>query len=224
MLFEVIVKHCCCNYDNTASSWFKAQCVSETLEMNLPYTKHALHCTSGMDMSLVVLLLLRCDCMKVRGEQEVGLCIPTVTKYDSTMLTTFKLSVQTGVLENSGVMSCTFLTCNNVGELHSGSAHTLYIYWEPVFTISVLLRICSRGTLYWNMTSINTANDSREVSIFKELHLVIGLASSIRKLDVVVLQFTYSFAHFVDYFAHSWFTYATQIACFTMEGSTCQKP
>ncbi|KAJ8004317.1 hypothetical protein DPEC_G00157870 [Dallia pectoralis] len=101
MLFEVIVKHCCCTYDNTASSVFKAQCVSEKLEMTLPYTKHALHCTSGTDMSFVVPLLLRCDFMKVRSEQEVGLCIPTVTKYDSTMLTTFKLSVQTGVLENS---------------------------------------------------------------------------------------------------------------------------
>jgi len=39
--------------------------------------------------------------LNVRGEQEVGFCKPTVTKYDYTMLTAFKLSVQTGVLENS---------------------------------------------------------------------------------------------------------------------------
>ena len=30
--FEVIVKNCCSNHDNVASSWLKVQCVSETLE------------------------------------------------------------------------------------------------------------------------------------------------------------------------------------------------
>lgn len=50
------------------------------------------------------------------------------------------------------------------------------------------------------MTSIYTANDSREVPIFIELYLVVGLgSSSIRELEVNVFQFTYSIADFVDY-------------------------
>ena len=107
-------------------------------------------------------------------------------------------------------MSCTFPMCNNVGELQIWSGHTLYIYCEPVFTIPALLSTCCKGTLDGNMTSIYTANDSREVPIFNELYLV---GSSIRDLDVILFQFTYSIAYFVDYFACSRITYTTEVSC-----------
>ncbi|KAK6307702.1 hypothetical protein J4Q44_G00209730 [Coregonus suidteri] len=68
------------------------------------------------------------------------------------------------------------------------------------FTIPVLLSICCSGTLDGNMTHRH------------------------RELDVIVFQFTYSIADFVDYSTYSRFTYTTQISCFTMEGSRCQKP
>jgi hypothetical protein len=49
------------------------------------------------------------------------------------------------------------------------------------------------------MTYIYTTNDSRVVPIFIELYLVVGLASSIRELAVIVFQFIYTVADFVDY-------------------------
>ena len=146
MLFEVIVKHCCCNYDNTASSWFKAQCVSETLETTLPYTKHALHCTSGMDMSLVVPLLLRCDCMKVRVNKKLVCAYPLSPSMIPLCWPPSNWAYRQefwNILESwvAPFQHATMLENCIVG------VHT-HIYWEPVFMISVLLRICSRGTLY----------------------------------------------------------------------------
>jgi hypothetical protein len=68
---------------------------------------------------------------------------------------------------------------------------------EPVFTIPVLLSIfCSRGILNGNMTSIYTANNSRQVPIFIKLYLVVGVGC--RELDVIVFQFTYSSADWTN--------------------------
>lgn len=78
--------------------------------------------TTLLDMNLVVPLLLRSYCMEVGGEQEVGLCIPTVKKDDSTMLSFFF-----------------FPKYNNVGELHIGSAHTC----TPQCPLSTVVHICT---------------------------------------------------------------------------------
>ena len=67
-----------------------------------------------------------------KGEQEVGLCIPTVTKYGSTMLTTYKLSVQTGILENSESWVAPFQRATILENCIVG-VHTLCTFIENQF-------------------------------------------------------------------------------------------
>ncbi|CAL8249939.1 unnamed protein product [Arctogadus glacialis] len=69
------------------------------------------------------------------------------------------------------------------------------------------------------MTSIYTANHSREVPIFIESHFIVGLLSSIRELNVQISQFTNGTADIVNYSTHCCFTDTTQITSLTMKGS-----
>lgn len=98
--------------------------------------------------------------------------------------------------EKSLIVSCTFPTCNNVWKL--------YIDGRPVLTVPVLLSIRSWWTLDGNMTSIYSANHSWEVPIFIELHFIVGLASSIRKLDVKTVNYSTQFLHWHHTSLVSW--------------------
>ena len=62
-----------------------------------------------------------------------------------------------------------------------------------------------------------------QLPILYILHLMVGLASNIRKPDENILQYKNCYADFMNYSAHSCFTGTTQITRFTINDSRCQK-
>lgn len=110
------------------------------------------------------------------------------------MLSRFKPRVQQD-LEDSCIEPF-----QRVRNLHSRSAHTLDICFFPLLKSSA-----SAVEGHFNINTITPGKFPYSVN------LVVGLVSSIGEFGVILVQFTSSTqsAHFVYYFAYSWFTDTT---------------